>query len=153
MRLLNWLTRVRRSRCKPPELLLLLPSCLQNSQCRQKVTYDLDECKRCGRCKVKDVIELAERYGARCAMATGGRLALKRAKGEGVRAVVAVACEKELKEGMKAVFPKPSLGVVNRRPHGPCKDTDVDLEDVERAIRWFLREEDSLPAPVHAVPA
>jgi len=135
----NAITRIRRSRCRPEGLLILFPSCLQFSGCPQKITYDLGQCKRCGRCKVKGILELSEKYGTRCAVATGGRLALEIAKSDGVEAVVAVACEKELQEGIKALFPKPSIGVPNLRPHGPCKDTDVDLEQVEEAVRWFLR--------------
>jgi hypothetical protein len=55
-----------------------------------------------------------------------------------VDAVVAVACEKELQEGLKGVFPKPALGVINLRPNGPCVDTKVDLEELEETIRWFV---------------
>lgn len=138
VKLLNALTRVRRSSCDPERLLILLPSCLQCSECEIKVTNDLSRCKRCGRCQVKDVLELAEKYGCQVAMATGGRLALQRAKGDGVDAVLAVACEKELQEGLKGVFPKPALGVINLRPHGPCRDTEVDLEELEEAIQWFV---------------
>ncbi|MFO8007639.1 MAG: DUF116 domain-containing protein [Candidatus Brocadiia bacterium] len=140
VKLMNFFTRVRRPRCRPEELLILVPSCLQCSECKQKITNDINECLRCGRCKIKDVLELSERYGTRCAVATGGRLALKMAKEDSVRAVVAIACEQELKEGMISVFPKPNLGIINIRPHGPCTDTDVDLEEVEEAIRYFLRD-------------
>ena len=140
VKLLNLLTRVRRPRCRPDELLILVPSCLQRSECPQKITNDINECLRCGRCKVKDVLELSERYGTRRAVATGGRRALAMAQERSVRAVVAIACEQELKEGMTGVFPKPSLGIINIRPHGPCTDTDVELEEVEEAVRWFLRD-------------
>ncbi len=136
----NSITRLRRARCKPEELLILVPSCLQSSQCTQKITRDINECRRCGNCKVKDVIELSEKYGTRCAVATGGRLALELAKQDSVKCLVAIACEKELQEGLAAIFPKPGLGVINVRPHGPCTDTDVDLAQVEEALAWMLRE-------------
>ena len=138
--MMNSITHLRRSRCRPEELLLLVPSCLQCSECRQKITNDIAECQRCGRCKVKDMVELAEKYGVRAAVATGGRLALEMARQADIKAVVAIACEKELMEGMTAVFPKPGLGVINIRPHGPCKDTDVDLAEVEKALAWLLRD-------------
>lgn len=140
VKFMNAVTKLRRSRCRADELLVLLPSCLQNSDCTEKLTADVQNCRRCGRCKVKDVLELADRYGFHCAMATGGRLAMKLARDEGVKAIVAVACEQELHEGMSGVFPKPSLGVINLRPHGPCTDTDVDLEELEEAIGWILRD-------------
>ncbi len=140
VRLLSKLTRLRRARCRPEELLILVPSCLQSSECELRLTGDITKCRRCGRCKVKDVVEMAERLGTRCAIATGGRLALELARSGDIRAVVAVACEKELQEGLKAVFPKPAIGVINLRPHGPCKDTDVDLAELEEAARWLLRD-------------
>ncbi len=118
---------------------MLLPSCLQNSHCERKITRDVQECRRCGRCKVKDVLDLADRYGVRCAVATGGRLAVELARDRGVKAVLAIACEKELREGMAAIFPKPALGVINARPNGPCTDTDVDVAEVEKTIRRLLR--------------
>jgi len=139
VKLLSGLTRLRRSRCRPQELLVLVPSCLQNSKCPQKVTNDVNECRRCGQCKLKDIIELAEKHGARCAVATGGQLALTLARDSSVRAIVAVACEKELQAGLLGAFPKPALGIINVRPHGPCRDTDVDLAQVEEAIGWLLR--------------
>ena len=139
VRLFNLATRLRRPRCEAGRLLILFPSCLQRSECPQKITSDVANCLRCGRCKVKDVLELAEKYGAQCSVAAGGRLALEIARGDGVDAIVAVACEKELQQGIKGAFPKPSLGVINLRPHGPCKNTDVDLAELEETIKWFLR--------------
>jgi hypothetical protein len=47
---MNVLTKLRRTRCRPEDLLILLPSCLQCSECRQKITNDVQECRRCGRC-------------------------------------------------------------------------------------------------------
>jgi hypothetical protein len=135
---MNFLTRLRRARCRPEELLVLVPSCLQRSGCREKITNDIRECRRCGRCKVKDMLELTERYGTMCAVATGGRLAVEMARKSDVKAVVAIACEKELGAGMRAVFPKPGIGIVNIRPYGPCRDTDVVVADVEEAIRGLV---------------
>lgn len=144
VKFLNFLTRIRRPKCAPERLLILFPACLQRSECEQKITTDLNRCRRCGKCKVKDILELSEKYGTQVAVATGGRFALVRAKDKGVDAVVAVACEKELQQGLVAIFPKPSLGVVNLRPHGPCKDTDVDLEELEETVREVL---DLTPLP------
>ncbi|MFO7958470.1 MAG: DUF116 domain-containing protein [Candidatus Brocadiia bacterium] len=140
VKFMNMLTKLRRTRCEPEEILILVPSCLQSSECRQKITNDIQECRRCGRCKVKDVLEMSERYGTRCAVATGGRLALEMAMQDRIKAVVAIACEKELQEGLLGIFPKPGLGIINIRPHGPCTDTDVELSEVQEAIEWLLRE-------------
>ncbi len=134
----NVLTRIRRKRVRPENLLLMFPSCLQNSDCEHKIVRDVRNCRRCGKCKVKDLVEMADKYGIQIAVASGGRLALVRVKAGDVHAVVAVACELELRQGMLKTFPKAVLGIVNLRPNGPCIDTDVETDKVEEAIRWFL---------------
>ena len=140
VRLNNLAVKLRRKKAGREGILLLFPHCLQNSKCPQKITSDLKLCKRCGQCKVKDILELAEEFGVQCAVATGGRLALERVKEDRVHAVVAVACEKELSQGIKGAFPKAILAIPNLRPKGPCKDTDVALPEVRKAIRWLLRK-------------
>lgn len=135
----NFATKLRRTRVRADQLLLLFPSCLQCSDCPNNIVGDLANCTRCGKCKVSDLRALAEKHGCKVAVAAGGRLALARVKDPDVRAVVAIACSKELRQGILASFPKAVIGVVNIWPKGPCKDTDVNLDAVERAIQWFLR--------------
>lgn len=140
VRLGNWVTRLRlrRTRVAPEKLLLLFPHCLQWSECPHNVTAALSNCRRCGRCRIGDLLDLADVLGVPCALASGGREAVRRVKAKSVKAVLAVACEKELCEGMIAVLPKPVIGVVNLLPHGPCKDTDCNLEEVKAALEAFL---------------
>ncbi|HLA37244.1 MAG TPA: DUF116 domain-containing protein [Candidatus Brocadiales bacterium] len=134
----NLVNKLRAAKCPPNSLLILFPHCIQYSKCPQKITLDLGECKRCGKCKVKNLIELAEKYGVQIAVASGGRVALQRVKSEEIRGVVAVACEKELRIGLMAAMPKAIMAVPNLRPHGYCKDTDVTMEEVEKEILRFL---------------
>jgi len=138
IKLNNSLLRVRRPKCQPGELLVLIPSCLQNSKCAQRVSVDVANCKRCGRCTVDAIMALGDEYGVRVACATGGRLALEMVKSDAVKGVVAVACDKELRAGVIGGFPKPILTVSNSRPNGPCKDTAVAVEDVREAIEYLL---------------
>jgi len=136
----NFATRLRRTRVTPEQLLLILPSCLQRSGCQNNIIAGVWNCKRCGKCKVSALIALSGKYSCRIEVATGGHLAVEKVKDRSVKAVVAIACNKELRQGILASFPKAVLGVINRWPRGPCKDTDVDLEAVEGAIQWFLRK-------------
>src|SRR3989338_3557781 len=134
----NLVNKLRAAKCPPNSLLILFPHCIQYSKCPQKITLDLGECKRCGKCKEKNLLELYEKYGVQIAVASGGRVALQRVKSEEVRGVVAVACEKELRIGLMAAMPKAIMAVPNLRPHGYCKDTDVTMEEVEKEILRFL---------------
>ena len=62
-------------RYEPAKVLLLMPHCLQNSRCEMRLTYDVNNCKRCGKCPIKDLLEFSERYGVHLAIATGGTIA------------------------------------------------------------------------------
>jgi hypothetical protein len=119
-------------------VLLLLPHCLQRQGCPELVKEAIRNCKGCGRCKVKELKELAERMGVRARVASGGREALECARSPGVRAILAVACSKELAEGIRGAFPKRVVGILNSWPHGACKNTDVDVGQVEAALREIV---------------
>jgi len=54
------------------------------------------------------------------------------------RLIIAVACERDLAGGIQDSYPLPVFGITNHRPHGPCYDTEVDLERVEEALNFFL---------------
>lgn len=139
-----WLNRLRgrmtRRRYPAERVLLLLPHCLQNHACKAQVQDDIRNCKRCGKCAMKELSALAERLGVQVHVASGGREALARAQRPDVHAVLAVACTKELAEGIRAAFPKRVVGVLNSWPHGACKDTDVDVTQVEGALKSLIAD-------------
>ncbi|WP_460177423.1 DUF116 domain-containing protein [Thermodesulfovibrio hydrogeniphilus] len=121
------------------KILILLPHCIQNSKCDVRLTFDVFKCKRCGKCKIKDLIELAERHGVAISVATGGTIARKVVKEVRPDAIVAVACERDLSSGIVDTYPLPVIGITNERPYGPCIDTTVDLKKVEKAIEWLIK--------------
>jgi len=134
----NNLVQAREIHIQPHQLLLLAPHCLQNSACTHKVTGNIDNCQRCGQCSVNSILELRERYGIRVGMATGGTLARKYIVDYRPRAIVAIACERDLTSGILDANPIPVLGVTNLRPNGPCHNTDFSLEHLEQAIHFFI---------------
>jgi hypothetical protein len=122
----------------PGKLLLLLPHCLQLDVCRHKITTRIENCKQCGSCPVGSLAALAQHYGVHIAVVPGGTLARKVIKQLRPKAVLAVACERDLVSGIQDVFPLPVIGILNDRPHGPCCNTCVDLHRLEGAIRALL---------------
>ncbi|MBS1259272.1 MAG: hypothetical protein MAG551_02341 [Candidatus Scalindua arabica] len=147
----NMMTKLRKKKCPPEGLLLLFPHCIQNSTCKQNIKHDINECKSCGKCKVMDLLALSKEYGVSIAVASGGRIALKRVMAEEVQGVVAIACEKELRTGLMAAMPKAIYAVPNLRPHGYCVDTDVYMDDVIKAIEFFVKgckEDTKTPEPL-----
>lgn len=129
----------------PPEkFLLLLPQCIQNHECNVRVTGvvgNVENCKGCGKCKIKDMVALSKKYHVDIAVATGGTLARKIVADKRPDVIIAVACERDLTSGIQDTYPIPTYGILNYRPHGPCFDTDVDIELVERGMEAFLGHE------------
>lgn len=138
----NLSVRGRRTRVGAEAILVLLPSCLQAADCKQNVVGDLANCKRCGQCKIGPLLDICGRHGTEVGIARGGRVAAELSGQPHVKAIVAVACEKELRSGIFACLPKAVVAVPNTRPNGPCNETDVDTGEVERALKWLTRGND-----------
>lgn len=108
----------RRAPCR--RLLILTPRCLSRG--------------------LKDSVnDMAGRYGCDIFTAGGGEVARRRIAESKPSAVVGIACERDLVSGIRDVYPLlPVLAVPNVRPKGPCKETQVDLDKVEDAVRFFV---------------
>ncbi|MCU9813737.1 DUF116 domain-containing protein [Paraclostridium sp. AKS73] len=129
-----------RYKIKAEDILILIPHCIQKSECKLKITTNVRNCKSCGLCNVKDLIDLQDKYNVHVFIATGGTLARKKIKETRPKAVVAVACERDLTAGVQDIRQVPVLGVFNKRPNGPCVDTKIDANEVENAIKFFIGE-------------
>ncbi len=128
---------VRRENPKTKKILLLLPHCLQIDECTIRLTHNIYNCERCGRCEIRDLIGIADEQGLKLFVATGGTIARKIVMEARPEAIVAVACERDLSSGLVDTYPIPVLGVSNERPFGPCFNTRVDLDKVKEAIRFL----------------
>jgi uncharacterized protein len=133
----NWRIGRSKEKINPENVLLLLPRCLQFSDCPHNVTKDITNCKGCGRCKIKDLVQLSEELKVKAFVATGGRIALSKLQEPWVQGVVAIACGAELKAGILS-SQKPVLAIENLRPSGPCTDTDVDMTQVREGMLRFI---------------
>ncbi len=134
----NQLVLAEARRVKPDRLLLLLPHCLQFHECKVRIIGNVENCQACGKCKIKDLVALSKKYHIPVAVATGGTLARKIVVEKRPEVIVAVACERDLTSGIQDTYPIPVFGIFNMRPFGPCYDTDVDLDLVEKGITTFL---------------
>ncbi len=131
---------VKKEKFNPKNILLLLPHCLQMHECDIRLTFNIFNCKRCGRCEIKDLIQIAEENNLTLSVATGGSLARRIVNDKKPDAIVAVACENDLSSGIADIYPLPVLGIPNIRPFGPCIDTQVDLSKVRECIEFFAKK-------------
>ncbi|MFH1915066.1 MAG: DUF116 domain-containing protein [Pseudomonadota bacterium] len=137
----NELVQAEAGRYRPEEVLLLMPHCLQNSKCDRRLTYDINNCKRCGLCPIAGLLDLHDAYGVNLAIATGGTIARRIVVQLRPRMIIAVACYRDLASGIQDAYPLPVYGVLNERPHGPCLDTLVDHTQLVTALHRFLLPE------------
>ncbi len=124
------------------ERVLLLPHCLRPSQdCPGRMTKQGLDCTGCTLvdCAVYQLRVAAAEAGYKgVCVAPGGRLAVRFLAEQQPAGVVAVACDKELEEGLEAVAEikwenePPPVAVVPLLRDG-CVDTEVDVE-MARAV-------------------
>ncbi|HEX4602197.1 MAG TPA: DUF116 domain-containing protein [Gemmatimonadales bacterium] len=116
----NALAKRRRSRVGRGELLVLIPRCLSKQA-------------------LDGVLAIAGRYEVPVFVATRGQLARRVIRERRPRAVVAVACERDMMTGLRDVAGKlPVLGLTMRLPNGPCRDALVDLDTMEQWVRSWV---------------
>jgi uncharacterized protein len=102
------------------ELLLLIPRCLSKET-------------------LNGVLEIAGRYDVPVFVATRGQLARRVIRERRPRAVVAVACERDMVSGLHDVAGKiPVLGLTMTLPSGPCKDALLDLPKLEEWVKSYV---------------
>lgn len=116
----NNLSRALKPRGRKEKLLLLLPRCLTKEQ-------------------LKEINGLKEIYPISIYTVSGGELARKKVKEIEPTAVIGVACERDLVSGIRDVGTKFSvIGIPNRRPEGPCKNTHIDMAELIDTIEFFV---------------
>ena len=100
-------------------VLILLPRCLQK-EARQQVAERL---------KGKEV---------KIFTATGGEEARKAITQNRPSLILAIACERDLISGIRDVAEKIHvLAIPNKRPEGPCKNTNVRLDAFDSALKFI----------------
>jgi uncharacterized protein len=136
------------ARIDPSERILLLPHCLRKSKnCQATYNQQGLQCARCNpECSVNKLTSAANKYGYKgVCVAPGGRLALKFVRENRPQAVVAVACDKELSEGVQGVKELAADNIVPVMIIIPlvkdgCVDTEVDDHEAQNVIRTGCRE-------------
>lgn len=129
----NAISKATRKPRPQEKLLVLLPRCLTKEELRK-------------------TMELKEHYPFEVFTVSGGELARKKVKEIRPTAVIGVACERDLVAGIRDVGGRLSvIGIPNKRPNGPCKDTHVDLEALEEAIKFYVGSPSHLTHKKHSL--
>lgn len=118
----NIITKSHVGRQSRGRLLVLLPRCL-SKEARQELT---------GRLSGDDY---------KIFTATGGEEAREAIRQYRPASILAIACERDLMSGIKDVADKiPVIAIPNKRPEGPCKNTDISIPELEAALKVLRGE-------------
>ncbi|MCE5286650.1 MAG: DUF116 domain-containing protein [Pelosinus sp.] len=135
----NHLIKQKKVKVPPEKVLILSPHCIQLDSCPHKITRDVNNCHRCGGCPVGELLDLSKELKVQLVIVTGGTLARNVIKALRPKAILAIACERDLTSGIQDVFPLPVVGILNERPNGPCCNTKVDIVEVRKAVLDFIK--------------
>jgi len=119
------------------EILLLLPHCLQSSSCEIRIVDDIQKCEECGSCDIAGIKSKLLPKGTKVSIVTGGTIARETISRARPKLIIAVACHRELMDGVRDCLRYPVYALLNERPQGACKDTVVSIKAIEFAITKF----------------
>lgn len=120
------------------KILILLPRCLQYFNCENNIISSIENCRLCGRCKIKNIIGFKEKYNVDIKVASGGELAKLFVEQSNPDFIIAVACEPELILGIKEVSPYRVLAITNIIKEKPCINTDVEIDKIEEFLKILV---------------
>jgi hypothetical protein len=133
VKVLNHVYRNRYAAIPTSERMVIMPQCLRDLECPAHLDPKVGlACKRCGRCVIDRVRRLEGTD--RIYISPGGTFSVRILESEQPRAVLGVACPRDLFEGMAVCH---SLGIpvrgVSLLRYG-CVATDVDFDEVREAL-------------------
>ena len=119
----NALIKTSKIKVNPENLLVLLPRCLKK---------DL----------LKNILNYSQKLNIPTFVVGGGEKAREVVYKTKPRVIIGVACERDLLSGIRDVIDKiPVIGIPNRRPEGPCKNTIIDFEEFKKTVNFFLKKD------------
>ncbi|HVN22534.1 MAG TPA: DUF116 domain-containing protein [Syntrophorhabdales bacterium] len=121
----NVVLKANADRLNARRLLILLPRCLEKGT-------------------RKEVLDRIDPLSAKTVTASGGEEARKAIREHRPSLILAVACERDLISGLRDVAGKiPVLAIPNRRPQGPCKNTQLAIDELDEALRFIAERKET----------
>ena len=116
----------------PDSILILLPHCLQNPNCKIKVANSIMNCSKCLECDIGKSLVLSEKFNiSSIEVVSGGTSARSVVKKTRPEFIIAVACERDLASGIFDIKKIPVFAIFNQRPNGPCYDTRMSIPELD----------------------
>jgi hypothetical protein len=115
----NLLTKNFTDNLNTDRILILLPRCLKKETKNQ-------------------ILNKVNENGFKVVTASGGEQAREAIREYQPTFILALACERDLMSGIRDVAERiPVLAIPNKRPEGPCKNTDVYLSELDETLKFI----------------
>ncbi len=126
--------------------LLLLPKCLASSQqcCGQFDQIGL-LCAKCGACKIPEIEELAGKLGYVSMIAEGSPIVAELVRSGQISGIIGVSCLESLEKAFRHINNAAIPAIAVPLLTDGCKDTILDLEELEQAIKLPYNQLHSQP--------
>jgi hypothetical protein len=123
----NLITKNFAENLNTDKLLILLPRCLKREIRTQ-------------------IISRINGHDFKVVTAGGGEQAREAIKQYQPTSILALACERDLMSGISDVAEKiPVLAIANKRPEGPCKNTEVYLDELDKILKFIIERKINKP--------
>ncbi len=121
----NVVLKAYANRLSVERLLILVPRCLERAARSQ-------------------VVDRIDRLAAKMVTASGGEEARKAIQENRPSLILAIACERDLISGLKDIADRiPVLAIPNKRPQGPCKNTQLPIEELDAALTFLAKRKEA----------
>jgi hypothetical protein len=128
--------------------LVLLPHCIQASNCKAGIIEDLGNCFNCGRCQAEDILANVLSAKWNCRITNRSHKAYREARAFKPDLIVAVSCSDRLLKGLTKLPEVPCYVIQLQLPHGMCVDTAFSLPHLTAAMETLVEpcREDKIEA-------
>ena len=107
---------------------IFLPHCLRHQECPAKIGSVGLECIKCGRCKIGEFKDKAEKAGYNLFVVPGGSLVKKIISNNNFKAVLGVACNVELEQAFDMLKKEKIISLAIPLLKDGCVNTEVEWE-------------------------
>lgn len=123
----NVVLKAYANRLNVERLLVLVPRCLERAARSQ-------------------VVDRIDRLAAKMVTASGGEEARQAILENRPSLILAIACERDLISGLKDIGNRiPVLAIPNKRPQGPCKNTQLPIEELDAVLNFLAKRKEARP--------
>ena len=118
--------------------LVLLPHCIQASNCQAGIVEDLGKCFSCGGCPAGEVLSNVLSANWNCQINNRSHKVYREVRAFNPDLIIALSCPDRLLKGLTKLSEVPSYVIPLQLPHGMCVDTTFSVPHLGAAMEALV---------------